>query len=103
MKVDFQLWIIFEIPWGNGILAPLRIMGTPLQVLKLNFCLGNEDFDRGKLWKSWNRNTKMSTKNDESRFSNMNNFWNPIGLWKIGSSTYYGHSLEGFKVEFFWG
>jgi hypothetical protein len=74
MKVDFQLWITFEILWGNGILAPLCIMDTPLKVLKLNFRLGNADFDRGKLWKSWNRNTKMSTKNDESRFSNMNNF-----------------------------
>jgi hypothetical protein len=101
MKEDFQLWITFEILWSNGILAPLRIMDTPLKTLKLNFRLGNADFNRGKLWKSWNRNTKISTKNDESRFSNMNNFWNPIGLWKIGPSTYYEHSLEGFKVQFF--
>jgi hypothetical protein len=79
MKVDFQTWITFEILWGNGIFAPLRIMDTPLNVLKLNFRLGNADFDRGTLRKYLNRNTKMSTINDESRFSNMNNFSNPIG------------------------
>jgi hypothetical protein len=28
MKEDFQLWITFEILWGNGILAPLRIMAN---------------------------------------------------------------------------
>jgi hypothetical protein len=78
--------------------SPLYVLWTPLEVLKLNYRLGNEDFDRGTLRKYWNRNTKMSTKNDESGFSNMNNFWNPIGLWNIGLSTYYGNSLEGFKV-----
>jgi hypothetical protein len=52
MKVDFQTWITFEILWGNGIFASLRIMEPRLKVLKLNFCLGNADFDRGTLWKS---------------------------------------------------
>jgi hypothetical protein len=33
MKVDFQTWITFEILWGNGIFAPLRIMDTPLEDL----------------------------------------------------------------------
>jgi hypothetical protein len=79
MKVDFQTWITLKILWGNEILAPLRIMDTPLKVLKLNLRLGNVDFDRGILRKYLNRNTKMSTINDESRFSFMNNFWNPIG------------------------
>jgi hypothetical protein len=73
MKVDFQTWVTFKILWGNGIFAPLRIMNTPLKVLKLNFRLGNADFDRGTLQKYWNRKTKISRKNDESRFSNMNN------------------------------
>jgi hypothetical protein len=35
----------------NGILAPLRIMDSTLKVLKLNFRLGNADFDRGTLRK----------------------------------------------------
>jgi hypothetical protein len=79
MKVYFQTWRPFEILLGNGIFAPLSIMETLLKVLKWNFRLGNVDFDRGTLRKYWNRNTKMSPKNDEKRFSNMNNFWNPIG------------------------
>jgi hypothetical protein len=79
VKVDFKTWITFEILWGNGILASLRIMDTHLKVLNFNFRLGNADFDRGTLRKYWNRNTKMSKKNDESRFSNIKNFWNPIG------------------------
>jgi hypothetical protein len=79
MKVEFQPWITFEILSGNGIFAPLRIMDTFLKVLKLNFRLGNVDFDSGTLKKYWNRNTKISPKNDESRISTMNNFWNPIG------------------------
>jgi hypothetical protein len=79
MNADFQTWITFEILLGNWVFAYQRIMDTPLRVLTLNFRLGNADYDRGTLWKSWNFNTKISTKNDESRFSNMNNFWNPIG------------------------
>jgi hypothetical protein len=46
IKVDFQTGITFEILWGNGIFAPLRIMDTPLKVLKLNFLLCNADFNR---------------------------------------------------------
>ena len=49
IKVDFKPCITFEILWGNGIFAPLRIMDTPLKVLKLNFRLGNADFDHGTL------------------------------------------------------
>jgi hypothetical protein len=49
MKVDFQPCITFEILSGNGIFAPLRIMDTPLKILKLNFRLGNTDLDRGTL------------------------------------------------------
>jgi hypothetical protein len=49
MKVDFQTGIIFEILWGNGIFSSLRIRDTPLKVSKLNFRLGNADFDRGTL------------------------------------------------------
>jgi hypothetical protein len=49
IKVAFQTGITFEILWGNGIFSPLRIIGTPLKVLKLNFRLGNADFDRGTL------------------------------------------------------
>jgi hypothetical protein len=45
MKVDFQTGITFEILWGNGIFSPLRIIGTPLKVLKLNFGFGNADFN----------------------------------------------------------
>jgi hypothetical protein len=78
MEVDFQIWITFLILLGNWIFANLRIMDTPLTVLTLNLLLGNADFDRGTLQKYWNRNTKMSTRNDKSRFSNMNNFWNPF-------------------------
>jgi hypothetical protein len=53
MKVDFQTRITFEILWGNEPFAPVRIMDTPLKVLKLNFRLGNADFDRdGTLSKS---------------------------------------------------
>jgi hypothetical protein len=37
MKVDFQTWITFEILWGNRILAPLRILDTPLKVWSLIF------------------------------------------------------------------
>jgi hypothetical protein len=82
MKVDFQTWITFEILLSNEIFAHLRIMDTPSKVLKFNFRLGNLDFDRGTLRKYENRNTKIESskvKNDESRISNMNNFWNPIG------------------------
>jgi hypothetical protein len=59
MKADFQPWITFEILSGNGIFAPLRIMDTLLKIFKLNFRLGNVDFDRGTLRKYWNRNTKI--------------------------------------------
>jgi hypothetical protein len=59
MKVYFQTWITFEIQWGNEIFAPLRIMYIPLKILKLNYRLGNADFDRGTLWKSWNRNCQQ--------------------------------------------
>jgi hypothetical protein len=60
MKVDFQPWITFEILSGYEIFAPLRIKDTLLNVLKLNFRLGNVDFDRGTIRKYWNRNTKIS-------------------------------------------
>jgi hypothetical protein len=53
MKVDFKPWISFKILSGNEIFPPLRIMDTFLKILKLNFRLGNADFDRGTLWKSW--------------------------------------------------
>jgi hypothetical protein len=53
MKVDFQPWIFLEILSGNGIFAPLRIKKNPLNVLKLNFWLGNVDLDRGILRKYW--------------------------------------------------
>ncbi len=76
MKIDFITWITFEILLGNWIFAWIelniatpRFMGTPFEVLKLNFHLGNADFDRGTLRKYLNRNMKISTKNDESRFS----------------------------------
>jgi hypothetical protein len=49
MKVDFQPSITFEILSGYDIFAHLRIMDTFLKILKLNFCLGNADFDRGTL------------------------------------------------------
>jgi hypothetical protein len=49
MKVDFKTRITFDIPFGNGIFSPLCIKDTPLKVLKLYFCLGNADFDRGTL------------------------------------------------------
>jgi hypothetical protein len=49
-------------------------MGTPWKVLKLNFRLGNEVFDRGRLGKYRNRKKKMSTKNDENRYSDMKYF-----------------------------
>jgi hypothetical protein len=79
MKVDFEPWITFEILSGNDIFAPLRFKDTFMKILKLNFRLGNVDFGRGTLQKYWNRNTKISTKNDESSFSTMKNFWNSIG------------------------
>jgi hypothetical protein len=49
MKVDFQLYITFEILRDNGIFAPLLIMDTPWKVLKFNFRLGNADFQHGTL------------------------------------------------------
>jgi hypothetical protein len=49
MKVAFQPRRTFEILSGNEIFAHLRIMDTFMKILKLNFCLGNADFDRGTL------------------------------------------------------
>jgi hypothetical protein len=44
------LWHIGELAEHlNGILAPLRIMDTPLKVLKFNFRLGNAYFHHGTL------------------------------------------------------
>ncbi len=37
MKVDLQTWITFEILLSNWIFLSLRVMHTPLKVLKLIF------------------------------------------------------------------
>jgi hypothetical protein len=51
MKIDFQKGKTFEILSGNGIFSPLHIKDTSLNVLKLNFRLGNVDLDCGILRK----------------------------------------------------
>jgi hypothetical protein len=89
IRPKYKAWNIFKHKYllkyllGNWIFSPLRIMDNHLKVLTLNFRLGNADFHHGILWESWNGNTKISPANDEKRFSNMNNFWNPIGLLNI--------------------